>query len=215
MSWFCAGISLEGGVSGSSAGIRFTSGAALHVENCIIHGFLGTPGIGISFTPSGTSALFVVDTVIRDNNQGSSAAGISVRPTGTGAISSSIIENVKLLNNSTGLVVDGTATTGSQIAVTLRNSVVAGNSSLGVSVSTDTGKALTRLTIDRSAVSGSGTGIQSTGAGADVTLAYSVVSDNGTGLSFIAPGQLRSYQTNQLRANSITNGASSSVIPLE
>jgi len=208
------GLEIEGAGSGLS-GIKFNSGAALHVEKCIIHGFLGSPGIGISFTPSGTSALFVLDTVIRDNNQGSSAGGISIRPTGSGTVSNGFIEDVKILNNGNGLVVDGTGTSGTQISVTLRNSVVSGNASLGVSVLTAAGNAPTQLTVDHTAVTGSNTGVQSVGAGADVTLAYSVVSENGTGLSFTPPAQLRSYQTNQLRANNVLNGTPSSTIPLE
>jgi hypothetical protein len=203
------GFQIEGS-TGATVGIKFNSGAALHVENCVIHGFSGGPGVGLYFGPSGASALSVVDTVIRDNT----GAGISIQPTGTGSLSSGIVENVKLLNNGSGLVMDGTATTATQVGAILRNSVVSGNTSIGVSVTAAAGKAPTILTVDRVAITGSNTGVQSTGTGADVTLGYSVVGHNGTGLSFTAPAQIRSYQTNELRQNT-ANGASSSTIPLE
>src|SRR5688500_9581757 len=47
------------------AGIRFLSGAALHIENCtIVNTFHQS---GIEFVPSGSSEVYVSDTVISDN----------------------------------------------------------------------------------------------------------------------------------------------------
>ena len=96
--------------------------------------------------------------------------------------------------------------------VVLTDSVVDG-SLVGVSVLG--GNTPSRIAIDRTTVVGSNTGVSSTGTGADVTIGYSLVSANNTGLSFTAPAELRSYQTNQIRGNILSNGASSSVIPLE
>jgi hypothetical protein len=204
------GFQIEGSAA-ATIGIKFTSGAALHVENCVIHGFSGAPGVGLSFAPGGASALSVVDTVIRDNT----GAGISIQPTGSGSLSSGIIENVKLLNNGTGLLMDGTVTTVAQFGAILRNSIVAANKSIGVSIVATAGKAQTFVIIDRVAITGSATGIQSTGTGADVDLGSSVVTNNGTGLSFTAPAEIRSYQTNELRSNITTNGTSSSTLQVE
>jgi len=119
-----------------------------------------------------------------------------------------------LNNNGNGLTVDGSASTGTQMELVLRDSVVAGNVSTGVAVTT-AGGTPSRVAIDRSSVIGSATGITSTGSGADVTIGQSMVSANNLGLSFTAPAQLRSYQTNQIRGNITDNGVPSSTIPQE
>jgi hypothetical protein len=97
----------------------------------------------------------------------------------------------------------------------LSNSVIGANIFNGVSVVSATGRAPIRVSIDRSLVATNNIGIASSGVGADVTIAYSNVSENNTGLTFNSQGELRSYQTNQLRGNNTTNGTPSSVIPLE
>ena len=207
------GLDIQGFNSGLN-GIKFDTGGALHVENCIIRGFLGAPGHGILFAPSATSQLFVRDTVIADNNKGANAAAIFVQPTGSGT-ASGIIDNVKMLNGGNGLVVDGSVSTGNQMAVVMRNSVASGNSSNGLKVASAAGKTPARAIVDHSAIVTNATGISSAGTGADATVAYSDVTSNSTGLAFAAPGEIRSYQTNQIRGNKVTNGAFSSTIPLE
>ena len=207
------GLDIEGVGSGLD-GIKFNSGAALHVEKCVIRGFLGAPGNGIHFVPTGTSQLFVWDTMITDNNKGAASAAILIQPSGTGT-ASGIVDGVTMLNNGNGLVADGTLTTGSQVSIVLRNSVASGNAINGIKVAAAAGKAGTRVIIDHSAAATNNTGVSSSGQGADITIAYSVVTGNNTGLAFTAPGEIRSYQTNQLRGNTTTNGSSSTTIPLE
>jgi hypothetical protein len=207
------GLDIEGVGSGLN-GIQFNTGAALHVERCIIRGFLGSPGHGINFAPTGASQISVQDTVITDNNKSATSAAIFIQPSGTGT-ASGIIGGVSMLNNGNGLIADGTLTTGVQITIVLRNSVSAGNSSNGVTVNATAGKAATVVLVDHTTVTSSSVGLLSSGQGADLTLAYSMVGGNSTGLSFTAPAQLRTYQTNQLRENTVTNGTSSSAIPLE
>jgi len=207
------GLDIEGLGSGLD-GIKFNSGAALHVENCVIRGFLGAPGNGIHFAPTATSSLFVHNTIITDNNRGAASAGILVQPTGTGTASGTI-DGVRLLRSGNGLILDGSQTTGSQMDIALSNSIVSGAPLIGVKVNTAAGKAPSRVVISQTVIATNNIGISSTGAGADVTLAYSVVAGNNTGLAFTAPAEIRSYQTNQLRGNLVANGASSSTIPLE
>ena len=90
-----------------------------------------------------------------------------------------------------------------------------GNVVIGISVNAATATTPARIVVDRTTVLGSTTGISSTGSGADVTLGYSVVSGNTTGVSFTAPATLRTYTTNQLRGNIVSNGTFSGPIPLE
>jgi hypothetical protein len=64
---------IEGTGSGGLNGIRYLSGAALHVENCNIFGFTGD---GINVATTTTGALFVTDTFLTNN-----ANGIQIAPT--------------------------------------------------------------------------------------------------------------------------------------
>jgi hypothetical protein len=207
------GLDIEGLGTGLD-GIKFNSGAALHVEKCVIRGFLGSPGNGIHFAPTGTSRLFVRDTAITDNSKAATSAAILVQPTG-GGTAFGVIDGVSMLNNGNGLFVDGTLATGSLMDIVLRNSVASSNTTAGVNVVSAAGNEPVRVIVDHSAAATNFVCISSSGQGADVTLAYSEVSGNNTGITFTAPGQLRSYQTNQLRGNSVTNGTPSSTMPLE
>jgi hypothetical protein len=202
------------GVGTGFDGILFNSGAALHVENCVIRGFLGSPGNGIHFAPTASSKLFVSNTTVTNNNAGAASAGVLVRPV-AGGVASGVIEGVQLLNNGNGLIVDGTATTATaQMSIVLRNSNASGNGSNGVSAVAAAGRPPVEIIVDRSIVQGNNSGVSSVGSGADITLGYSVVTGNNLGVTFTAPAQLRSYSTNQLRAN-LANGSPSGTIPLE
>jgi hypothetical protein len=99
--------------------------------------------------------------------------------------------------------------------IVLRNSAVSGNSFTGVQVVAAAGQTFTRVIISDTAVTTNTTGISSSGQGSDVTLAYAIVSGNTTGITFTAPGDIRSYQTNQLAGNDTTNGTPSSTIALQ
>jgi hypothetical protein len=207
------GLDIQGAGSGLN-GILFISGAALHVQNTTIQGFGGSGGNGIMFAPSGVSQLFVQNTTIMNNNKAMTSAAILVQPTGSGT-GSGIIDGVKLLNSGNGLVVDGNGSGGGQMVITFRNSAASGNTNHGVRATTALGRAAARVVVDRSAVTNNNAGIVSTGQGADVTVGYSVITGNNTGLAFSAPGDIRSYVTNQLRGNIGTNGSPSSTIALE
>jgi hypothetical protein len=64
---------IEGTGTGGLNGIRYLSGAALHVENCNIFGFTGD---GINVATSTLGALFVTDTFLTNNGN-----GIQIAPT--------------------------------------------------------------------------------------------------------------------------------------
>jgi hypothetical protein len=59
---------IDGAGSGSLNGIRYLSGAALHIENCNIFGFT-QDGINVA-TSTANAALFVNDTFLTDNGNG-------------------------------------------------------------------------------------------------------------------------------------------------
>src|SRR5215471_5697202 len=58
----------------SGHGISFSTGAILHVENCVVNGF-GPSGDGVHFQPSGSSRLEVKDSIMRGNTEGIFVAG--------------------------------------------------------------------------------------------------------------------------------------------
>jgi hypothetical protein len=205
------------GVGTGLAGISIIAAAAVQVHNCIIHDFNAGAdnGWGIRAGPSAATKIDVSNTIISNNGSASTGGGILIRATGAGTVIG-VVSQVKILNNSgNGLVVDGTASTGTQTQVALRDSILAGNIVTGALVTSAAGKTPSRITIDRTTVVGSSTGVSSTGSGADVTIGLSMVSANNTGMSFTAQAEIRSYQTNQFRGNFVINGAPSSLIPQE
>ena len=100
------GLDIDGIGTGLD-GIRFISGAALHVEKTRIYGFAQN---GINFQPSGTSKLFVDDSYISENGNSATFAGIQIKPSGGSAIVA--INNTQTQNNFFGIIADGSATTG-------------------------------------------------------------------------------------------------------
>ncbi len=210
------GLDIEGLGSGL-AGVNIIAAAAVQVHNCIIHDFNagGGNGWGIRAVPTAATKVDVANTIVSSNGSASTGGGILIRPTGPGTVIGVISQAQVLNNNGNGLLVDGSTSAGTQMEAVLRDSVVDGNVVAGVSVTSAAGNTPSRVAIDRTTVVGSSTGVSSTGSGADITIGFSMVSANTTGLSFIAPAELRSYQTNQIRGNIVSNGASSSVIPLE
>jgi hypothetical protein len=100
--------------------------AALHVEKCTIDAFRGSNGSAIEIaTTSGTTQVFIKDTIVRDNGQGT-GGGIFFNSAG-GTVKASL-DNVRMENNTFGLKAAGTST------VSVSNSVAAGNSNAGFSV---------------------------------------------------------------------------------
>src|SRR5215471_9463 len=171
------GLTLNG--QGGTNGINFISGAAVHVENCVVNGF----GMGIRFTNSGK--LFVKDSTIRKN-----ITGIFIGTTGPIAAS---IDHVRLTENTgAGLdVVDGAK-------VSIRNSVSSGNAT-GIN-STSTQPAGVEVNVENCLVAGNANGIASAGdAGGTssiVRMSDSTVTDNQIGLVQILAGALLSRGNN-------------------
>lgn len=196
------GLDIEGAGSGAN-GIRFLAGGALHVENCTINNFAQK---GIDFEPSGTSELFVSDTVVR-NNQASAATsgGIFVKPGVAGSALVSL-DNVRLSNNQFGMRVEG----GTQASVV--RSIASGNVTNGfLAVGTAVGAA--ELSLESTASSNNGTnGVRADQAGATVRISNTAIIDNaGTGLS-VNGGAIVSAGNNTVEGNGV-NGSPTSTLP--
>ena len=197
------GLDIEGLGTGLN-GIRFLAGGALHVENCTINNFTQ---IGIDFEPSGSSELFVVDTIVRNTQPAASTiGGILVKPTATGSARATITRT-QLLNNHFGLRVEG----GSTVSVT--DSVANGNNTNGfVAVGTAVGSA--ELSLESCTASNNTLGgVRADQAGATVFISNTSISGNGgNGLSLNGAGAIVSFGNNSVDGNGV-NGSPTSTVP--
>ncbi|MEO8675820.1 MAG: right-handed parallel beta-helix repeat-containing protein [Casimicrobiaceae bacterium] len=167
------GLTLEGLGTGTWGIYGFAG--IVHIENCIVNGFVYGIGIG------GYTAT-ISDTEVRNNT----TIGIIVANAGSRAI----LERVRIKNNGTwGLIVQDSA------KATIRNSVVAGNMA-GLSASSNA-----VLNIENTEATHNSTGIYSdTGAFARVSNTF--VTDNGSaGLRNDNTGTMESWQNNKVRGN--------------
>jgi hypothetical protein len=99
------------GVNPPSNGVRFLAGAALHLEDVVIRRFNATNSFGISFVPSGTSKLYIVNSRISDNGGANSGGGINVDPGPTGKADVFIIGSVISNNVGSGILASDSSTT--------------------------------------------------------------------------------------------------------
>jgi hypothetical protein len=179
--------------------IRFISGAALHVQDCVIRKTKNA----IFFTPSGTSELFVADSVISN----SSGGGIFVFPSGSGRAKVTL-DRIRVENNAfSGIRLDAGGSTA--IEATVNESILAGNVEHGISASGDTIK----VTMNGSAAVNNDTGVSSQN-NAIVRIGDSTVTGNATGLAVAGNGKIASYGTNQINGNG-TDGAPTSTIGMK
>jgi hypothetical protein len=116
------GLTLTGAGSGL-AGIAFTKGAALNVQNCVIRGFTSS---GINFNPTSFSSLTVLDTIVSDI--GGTTAGIVLEPTGSAFTVTAYLERVQVSGNNQHAIDANTQTlSGGSLQVTVVDSVLTGN----------------------------------------------------------------------------------------
>jgi hypothetical protein len=204
------GLIIDGIGSGLS-GIQFNSGAALHVQNCVIKNFVGTAGI--AFTPSSAAQLFVLDTVVSNNGSAAAGGGILVANLNAGASAvQATLNRVEVEGNGFGIKMDGTTGTG-QIHGTVRDSTAAGNSGNGIWATSPSAGVF--VSVDSSAaINNSATGVLANGSSL-ILLNYSVVTGNSTGVSFTSGASLQSYKNNSIDANLVANGAPSGTLTPE
>jgi hypothetical protein len=185
------------------AGVRFRNGNAVHIEKCKIAGFVG-PSIpaGVLFTPSGLSRLHVTDSVISENglSDNSNGGGIFIQPTGSGA-ARAILTRVTLTQNTLGMLVDGTGSSGRTV-VEMTDSLVGGSILNGITVNQ------AGMVIKRTAVQGSGGNGILSGPGGLVHIGASIVAANSLGGLAYNGGQILSYGNNKTKGNGVDNAPS-------
>jgi hypothetical protein len=183
-------ISINGAGSGFD-GIRFISGKALYVENCVIFGNKGnganSDGIDVALTVSAGQLLFVKDTVISEM----SGDGIRLTNTAVGGSVNAFIDNTRIERNG------GVGIRGGQVSVTmLRNSSLSFNTSSNLRLE----NASSSANVENSYFDGSpGNGIIATAG--TVRLNASFITNNGTGGVNCAGGAIQSFQNNAITGN--------------
>jgi hypothetical protein len=181
-------------------GIEFQNGAALSVERVQI---IAVPA-GIYFEPTANAALFVSDSLIINNSNGTNtpSGGIWVKPA-SGMTADVTIDRTRIENNTFGIVADGTA--GGIVSGAVSDSVVSGNSQNGITVSS--GGSSVVLQVDRTTVvENANHGLAAAGSGAGMLVSNSNVFNNGGGLFTENSGALFSYGNNHVNGNHGNDG---------
>lgn len=199
-------------LSGPNFGVNFDSGAALHIENCVINNF----SRGVLFDAPGK--LFVSDTIVQKNFVGiqiASANGIQAS-----------IERVRAINNtSLGVYVGGN----SPIRLSVADSVLSGNTFDGLLMASgkatvtrttaanngrhgfalESGVATEAMFEDCAATGNGDTGfLSSGGANVVVRVSDSTATDNATGFKQLTYAVFQSYGNNRVRTNTANTSGS-------
>jgi hypothetical protein len=181
-------------------GILFNTGQSLTIENCVIRHVTSD---GIDFFPNATSSLLVSSTLVADNGN----HGIVVFPSGSGAVTA-VFNRVEVNNHvgGTGILVNGVNGTGT-VNATVSDSVAAGNST-GFAAGSNTGRALTTLTLFHSVAANNNSGIYANGANSTLTAAESMATGGTIGYHVsILGGILQSYGDNYFNGNGSNLGS--------
>jgi hypothetical protein len=192
------GLDIEGlGMTTSGLGlngVKVLAAAAVHIQDCVIRNFRAAApnGFGIQIASSTALTFTVSRTSLFNNGTGATGGGIQVRPTASSATGT--ITDVIANRNVFGIAADGGGGT-SGINISVDHSEVNGNTVSGITSSS--GAVGSGVMVMRSTVSNNGTGLQQTGAGANIRIGESIVTGNGAATS----GTVNSYSSNQVNGN--------------
>ena len=187
-------------INGSSTGIHGISiiaASAVHVEDCVIDGFLSAGnGNGIRVSDSDGVNLLVNNTDIHN-----CTTGVLMSTTGGFAVAN--MTNTRIVSNGTGISL------GANAFATIKDSVVSSNSSNGVI--TTAGTAVGNV-IESVLANNGGTAISANVSGSRLRIASSDVYNNTVGVAFVAGAFVDSDARNRIIGNGSTT-APNGVIP--
>jgi len=168
------GIAIQGIGFGGGTGLRYNSGFLVTLENCVIRNHTGS---GLEFFPAATSRLMVSNSSVADNG----GHGIIAQPLGGGFAKVALIR-VVLSGNSQNGVFMAAPLGGTRAHASVRDSIAAHNLGSGFAASSGiTDQAFIVMTSSES--SHNGTGILTSGVGANVYVGESVISANDIGMT--------------------------------
>jgi hypothetical protein len=185
-------LSIHGAGAGIN-GVRFDSGAELHIEKVTISGFNGE---GVYFKPSGASRLLMNQTSIRDNVGG--AVFVEPGPSGT---ANATLDRVTMQGNARGLRADG----GSSVVIS--NSVVSANYGNGL-VAYGATRTVSMMIESTVVAHNSATGIRSQSF-ATVRISNVTATGNDVGLMPLSGGTIHSARNNRVIGNITADGSPS------
>jgi hypothetical protein len=182
------GLTIDG-TGQVGTGITVTSVGILHVESCVITGWVGSggdaTGDGIYFNTAGQ--LFIKDTMIRGNGN----VGVFVEP--TSGIAQASMDRCRLDQNHWGLISGGST---GNARTTIRDSVASGNANNGL-YAVGGGE----LNVEGCLVAHNGAGLVSIGPGSTLRASNCIVTDNNGGLETAVGGSLLSRSNNTVEGN--------------
>ena len=206
------GLVIDGQAIGG-VGINIIQASAVHIQNCVIRNFEGSPGIGLLAQPNGlgSTQIFVSDSTIFNNGNTAASGGIVIQPEGFWKVNV-VLDRVHVDNNVRGIWADGLQGSGDGVHLVLRHSVVSGNIGDGLRASSGSFGRVVRapayMLVERtSVVNNAGTGVNADGPGATMVLKDNTITHNGTGMSAANGGQLLSYGNNRNNNNIGAEGA--------
>ncbi len=193
-------LSINGAGNGLR-GVRILSAKAVHIENCDITGFRGSPGRGVDINLStGTSTqVFISESTIGNNI----AAGVAVVPiSGTPTVKVQITDSI-LANNASGVFA------GEGAIFTLEATTVSGNTVAGIDSAGTVAPG--QVNVDNSVISHNLRGITTAGT-STVRLSRSAITNNPTAGFTITGGTIGSFADNYFSGNGANTGALSPLI---
>ncbi|MBL8650393.1 MAG: right-handed parallel beta-helix repeat-containing protein [Sphingopyxis sp.] len=201
-----SGFDLQGFGAGVN-GVRFNTGAGLHIRNSVIRGFRGG-GFGINFqsTTTSGSSLTLENVTIIDNGAASGVTGgVQVQP-GAGVAVNLLIANTKIADNNRGGIRIDASAAGSSVKGAISGSEIV-DSQIGVYARSAPGGGTVNVTLTDSVVSGNGsTGVMSEDALATVNASGNTITQNGNGVRSLTGGNLVTFGDNVVVGNN-NNGS--------
>jgi hypothetical protein len=203
------GLSIDGaGTPAGLNGVRFISGRSLVMEDVLIQNQTGQTGIAV--TPAGAAEFYAENVTVTDGS-----TGIHFRPTGGGGSVRAVLRNVRAQNNSAnGLNIDTNGNTApAGIIVAVDKSSITGNFT-GIALNAPAGTTSATVMVSDSVVANnSSIGISATGTLGRIRVGGSSVTGNGTGVSATGGATINTYATNQLNGNTTDGSFTLPAIP--
>lgn len=202
---YLRGLDLHGAGTAQN-GVRFLAGGSLTIENSTIRSYQASNGVGVSFQPSGTSRLMIINTTISNNGAAGTGAGILIQPTGANGTARVVLNNVRVQESGLDGVRISTAgnSAAAGIGVTIMHSEFSGNAN-GINVAAVPGTTIALVMVDDTAVSNNTTtGILGDGGNVLLRVANSVITGNARGVNALNGASVGTYGNNRLIGNPIT-----------
>jgi hypothetical protein len=196
------------GVNPPTNGVRFVNNGTLHIEDCTIRRFNASGSFGVSFQPSGTSAMFINRTTIAENGNGATGGGILIQPTSTGN-AKVVLDHVNVENNaSVGIRIDSSSNTGTGgITVVIQNTNLNGNAAGLTIVNPPATNTIGIMMTDSSVSNNNGPAIVGNGTGITMRTGNTTITGNVSGVTAAGGAQLLTYGNNRLIQNPSSGAA--------